>query len=761
MDRVKAGTGLVLVGDLDKTEFAAGHVVRLEYPATPRIGPWLMGGITPDMRDFYPDRAPDPEEYYSRVAKAMFEVAGGRALPTANYQLPTTNWVVYNCFREKLAEGKGKLPDAASLPKFSGALTVEYSVRRNGRVTFWNRYAVTNAPAAAIVALTPDSSLRLKEGDTLPVVVRVAGDVAGFKAELRFSDVYGRLLDVRRMPAAAEMKADFRAENALKSRSYMVVAELFSGGRVVSRRRERYIARPSREKLAWDDFEICVSGNSETRYYLFPQLAKMYKDAQIVSVGGQWPVRYTLSPFYDFNTSDSTHIGLNRQAEPPEYAKTGDKFKLVRSQCISDPKRIASIEAFFEKAFKRDLPTMGYRHHGFGDEQSLTGHEGTPIDYCFSEHCLREFRAFAKARYGTLERLNAAYDSSFKTWDEVVPFTRQEVWNANGRHVAGWSDHLELMDDRVTNVMTRASRVLRRLDPDIGLTLSGTQSPAAYSGMDWWKILQILDGAQSYGNGGQYDIHRSFRPDGHFTPWAIGYGNRGDNARRSLWETVFRGQAGVDFWWARSGFNPDFTQTHGVSDILGDLKRIGHGAGKYVRNVLHPRHEIAILYSQASFRGAFIEKRRKEHDVLHEAVRRSLRKLGVSFDYISYAQLAEVSNLQTIARYKVLILADAVAMSDAEIEGVRAFARNGATVVAFGQPGTRTANCRQRDAEPLKGFFDGRKRRLAERTEDEDVVRGFLRGALVDTGIEVDALRIAEKDGKAMGSAIVYAMEDG
>ena len=58
--------------------------------------------------------------------------------------------MVYNDFREKIAEGKGKLPDAASLPKFSGALTVEYSVLKDGHVTFWDRYAVTNAPPAAV-----------------------------------------------------------------------------------------------------------------------------------------------------------------------------------------------------------------------------------------------------------------------------------------------------------------------------------------------------------------------------------------------------------------------------------------------------------------------------------------------------------------------------------------------------------------------------------------------------------------------------------
>ena len=756
-ERVKGGAGLVLVGndEHDTTDFGDGRVVRLQYPAMTRIGPWLMAALAPDISDFYPDHAPDLEAYYSRVAKAIMEAAGRKLDPSATGDI---DWVVYNDFREKLAEGRGGLPSAESLPKFSGTLSLEYSVRRNGKVLFWDRRALTNAPPAAIASLTPTSQLRLKEGDVVPVVVRVSGAPSGMEAEIRFVDVHGRVLDRRRMPAASEMKVDFKAVNDLRSRSYMVVAELLSGGTVVSRRRERYIARPSREKLEWNDFEIALCGNSETRYYLFPYLAKAYKDAQFVSVSGQWPVRYTLSPFYDFNTSDSTHIGLNRQSEPPEYAKTGDKMKLVRSQCVSDPKRLEATEKFLEKAFARDLPTMGYRHHGFGDEQSLTGHEGTPIDYCFSEHCLREFRVFARARYGTLERLNAAYDSSFKTWDEVVPFTRQEVWAANGGHVAGWSDHLEFMDDRVTNVMTRAARVLKRLDPDIRLTLSGTQPPAAYSGMDWWKILQVLDGAQSYYIGGQYDIHRSFRPDGRFAPWSIGYSSRGDTARRSLWETVFRGQSGVSFWWARSGINPDLTLTHGISDILPDLKRIGRGVGKYVMNFIQPRHEIAILYSQASYRGAFIEKRGKELNALHEAVRQALRRLCVSFDYVSYDQLASGAVLER--GYKALLLADAVAMSDKEIACVRSFAAAGGVVVSFGTPGTRRENCLPRQKAPLDGFFDGRKTIIADRGSDADAVCVVLRGALAKAGVATDTLKVFEVGGGAIHDAVVFAAED-
>ena len=159
----------------------------------------------------------------------------------------------------------------------------------------------------------------------------------------------------------------------------------------------------------------------------------------------------------------------------------------------------------------------------FGDEQSLTGYSGKAIDFCFSPHCLAAFRDFLKNRYGSLDVLNAEWETDFSSWEAVMPFTRQEIWDADGRHVAGWADHLEFMDGRLSGSLENACSALREKDPNLRFSISGTQAPTAYGGMDWWRQLRVLDCAMNYNEGGQYEIHRSFLPEGGTMPWAWGW----------------------------------------------------------------------------------------------------------------------------------------------------------------------------------------------------------------------------------------------
>ena len=752
-ERVAKGTGLVLVGkdDRAKVDFGDGRVVRLEYPAAFRVGGMWMCGLTPNLSDFYPDKSAEFERYYSLVAHAVLEAAG-RA-PKGNAK-GTCEWIACNAFREKLAEGRGTLPKPEELPAFAGPISIGYSIREGGKVVDWGERIVTNAPSAAIVGLEPADGF-VHEGDELTVTVGLKGQMANGAVRLRFIDVHGRTLVDRSFPATETMKTSFRVENALLSYSYRIVAELSQGGRIVSRRQAMLKARPKSEKLVWDDYEVGTSGNSETRYYLFPYLARMYRDAMISKVNGQWPVTDALAPHFNFHTSQSTHIGLQREQEPPAYAKTGDKTKLVRRNCVSRPSALEKSAAYF-RSLADYIPHKAFRHYGFGDEMSLTGHEGTPIDFCFSEDCLREFRKFVKARYGTLEKLNEAYESDFADWDAVMPFTRQEVWKAKGRHVAGWADHLEFMDDRVTNVLWNAISILHPMDPDMRFSLSGTQPPAAYSGMDWSKILQVLDCTLAYGQRGQFDIHRSLRPDGRYSPWAIGYGTRGRNAVNALWSSVFHGCNGNMGWWARSQFSPDMRPTHIVSDVQSDHERLVRGVGKYLINCLSLDHDIAILYSQASYRGAFIEERDKEHTELEERSRRLLRNLGVSFDYIPYDRVAR----EGVGDYKALILVDANAMSDREVEQVKAFAAKGGCVLAVREPARRDYNCRVRAKPAFDGFFDGRRKVLLAPGRDPEDDRAPLRTALNGFGIATDTLKVAARKGGFVEDASVFAKHD-
>lgn len=69
----------------------------------------------------------------------------------------------------------------------------------------------------------------------------------------------------------------------------------------------------------------------------------------------------------------------------------------------------------------------------------------TPFDYDFGPEALAVFRKWLEKQYGTLAALNRQWDTSFASWDAVMPLTAFEV---KGRgNYAPWADHRAFMDD--------------------------------------------------------------------------------------------------------------------------------------------------------------------------------------------------------------------------------------------------------------------------------------------------------------------------
>jgi len=716
---------------LFETRLGKGRIFHVAYRANTHP-PWAAPGLTPaGLRDFYETKEAPADQYYSMIAKALL-AAAGRTMPISFNSVEVTgersvigisakqsgrtdwNWRVTDPYGRVVASGSRKtgIPagthkvtiDGLSVPRTQGPLLFELSVRdENGAVLNWGAWKFEHAPKAEIASLRTDARW-LREGDTVSFTADVTGDSSGMRLAVSLVDSYGRTLDEQSPVPGRQVKGTFRISNELPARCYTVEGRLYDdAGAQVSRRRVELRVRPGEGKYAWDDFEVGTWASANNREYLWPGLADIYRRIGVSTIIANPPrMQKDFTMRYNIHPTLLSGAGLHRCAEPDAYSKTGDKMKLARPTCLSSPE-------FFEgrreslKRLAADIPRYGMRFVWFGDEQSITGYGGTPVDFCFSEHCLKEMRNFAKMRYGTLERLNEEWETEFPDWDSVVPFTRQEVWAAEGRHVAGWSDHLEFMDSRLTNTLAFSVNRIREADPAVRFAISGTQRPSAYGGMDWWKELNVLDAALNYGDGGQFDIHRSFCPNGGLMSWNWGYSSRGGAAVARVWRTAFYGMRGLMGFQSTSQINQDWSFSRGLRDTLPHVRRLVEGTGKHFVNNLVAKHEVAILYSQASLRAAFIENRRNEHDQLEEKVRRLLRNLGYSYDYVSYEELA--AGGLAAGGYRALVLADAVAMSDAEIAGVKAFAAGGGTVIAEGMPATRRSNCRVRTVAPLAGLF--------------------------------------------------------
>jgi hypothetical protein len=62
------------------------------------------------------------------------------------------------------------------------------------------------------------------------------------------------------------------------------------------------------------------------------------------------------------------------------------------------------------------------------DELSVTI-SANPFDYDFSPQALAGFRSWLRGEYRDLARLNAQWETRFGSWDEVKPFTTDQVKN--------------------------------------------------------------------------------------------------------------------------------------------------------------------------------------------------------------------------------------------------------------------------------------------------------------------------------------------
>ena len=721
-----AGTPYVMESKIGK-----GRHIALLYHAVGgsnvRYSP--RGGFTPWLDDFYEDRISPAEEFYMLVAKSML-YAAGRESPCKlskvslspseakfSLNLPRDGktvweWRVFDPFGSVLASGAFKKPLKAGVnevslekfapPAFAGGQRLRLTVwTSSGKALDFGEWVFKNDPQAVIKSFKAEKK-EYVEYDSVGYAAEIAGDATGLRTEIRLIDHWGRTVAVK----SGEPSGKIRIENALPSRCYELRASLFAAdGREVSRRRVRLIVRPDMKKDPWVDFEPGAWISNTLRPYLWPEIVEVYQDEMRykICLANHQEMQDDMAPRYGYSPCILSGCGLWRSPEPPEYLKTGDKMVLKRTPCLSDPEKQERFRKNGDSAGKKAFRS-GARFIWFGDENSLTGYNGQPIDFCFSDHCLKAFRPWLKGRYGSLDRLNCEWNTSFKTWDEVLPFTRQEIWAEGGmKHVAGWADHLEFMDGTYTNAMRIAFERVRAVDPEVRMAHSGTQEPSAYGALDWWKQLQMMDGLLSYTTHDMVELHRSFmRPErGFIAPWTWGYSRRGPFAVREVWWTAFIGARGIMGFINHTMVNCDWTLSSGARDTYDSIHRLTDGTGLHLINNLVTDRDVAILYSQASVRAAFIEKRREDCLALREKWIAVMRALGVAFDFVSYDQLMDGTFLSR--PYKVLVLADACALDDREIAAVEAFRRRRGKVLAEGVPGRLNWNCTPRNGgSPLK-----------------------------------------------------------
>ncbi len=388
------------------------------------------------------------------------------------------------------------------------------------------------------------------------------------------------------------------------------------------------------------------------------------------------------------------------------YAETKDKKYLTRNVILQTPEFDANLRDELNKRLGKIAPLRPLAYY-LADESSLTTYTDA-FDVGWSPDALAGFRVWLQGEYPSLRALNASWGTSFSDWGNVVPMTTEEAQRHG--NFAPWSDHRVYMEREFIRALGKARDMVREIDPGAPASISGTQVPTAHNGANWYEIDQIIDYLQPYSGGNQNPMHHLFRP-GILLTGFTGYGLTGPALHHEQWERLFYGHTGASIFWHYTILNPDLTLSEQGKDLAEAFGKIQSGIGRVFMNSKVREDGVAIHFSMASIRGAWIQDgeilptianvNRTSKNYVSLVKRRdewvkALEQQGIQFRFLATPQI-ESGELE---KYKVLILPYSIALSDAEARAIERFIARGGTVYADEQTGRMDERCHWR-ATPL------------------------------------------------------------
>jgi len=221
-------------------------------------------------------------------------------------------------------------------------------------------------------------------------------------------------------------------------------------------------------------------------------------------------------------------------------------------------------------------------------------------------------------------------------------------------------------------------------------------------------------------------MHHLFRPGLTITGFT-GYGSIGSEAQYQQWQRLFYGHSGASIFWHYTLLNPDLALSEQGKALAEAFGRLQSGIGRVFMNSTVHEDGVAIHFSMASARGAWITDGKisaelgdsdKTSKNFAELMKRrhewtaALEHQGAQFRFLATPQI----EAGALDKYHVLILPYSIAISDKEARAIEQFMDRGGIVYGDDQTGRMNEHCRWR-----KEQLWAAGRRGFERTGPRDV----------------------------------------
>jgi len=367
------------------------------------------------------------------------------------------------------------------------------------------------------------------------------------------------------------------------------------------------------------------------------------------------------------------------------------------------------------------------------------------MDFDFSPQAVAEFQRWLERDvYGTLASLNKSWETNFKSWQDVVPMTTDDArlrLRDGVMNFAPWADFRAFQDDSFARVLRGGGEVLKSFQPRAKVGITGAMGAFAFGGWDWSRLAQSLDVVESYDIGQSRSLWRDLAPGKPaFATLSLPSDAKAETlageARSSLWSLALEGgQRGVLLWDVAANAEQNasaLVDGEGKPTPLGEalaptLRTLAGEAGTLLAHCRREDDGVALLYSPASIRlhwlfeadalhgGEWLtawgantagERRDSPYLRLRESWGKLLEDLGLSWRWVSSAQVAAGGLLKPESRIKVLVLPQALALSDIEVDAIRKFVQNGGRIVADAACGRFDEHGKLRAVPALDEIFD-------------------------------------------------------
>ncbi len=497
-----------------------------------------------------------------------------------------------------------------------------------------------------------------------------------------------------------------------------------------------------RQRPEWNRFTILVwQWQNDVR-----RDAALYRQANLHGfhidrgAGEEALVRFSREQGFPYYVDHAAGKGILYLSNALRPQVTGKRTLLVRPRSLADPEVIAELKDQLRANVAITLKGLVYAY-AFDDEISL-GSFNTPAEVDVHPLSVTWYRNWLAQRYGSIDRLNQAWATSYPSFDCVQPVGFEEVRKSasapplSAWNLSRWMEWRHFMDYQFAQVLSGLTRFTNGLDPRIPAGFVGGQQPSAYGGYDYALLTRAVQWME-----GSDELLRSFWNSPR-RPHVQTYNLTGSAKKDAwtLWRRLAHGNQATIVWpqgWftgdARTGTRELAAEVRLLAPVF---KEIQGPASEFIvkPDTVLEADPIGIYYSQPSIRvgwamdsiphgstwpnrSSSLDDENLSSGRLRLSWCKLLEDLGYQYDFISYLDVEE-KRVDLSKRFKVLILPQTVCLSDVEAEALRSFVKAGGFLIADNLTGLLTGTGRGRKAGALDGLF--------RVTRDES--RGYLDG---------------------------------